>query len=60
MRAELRWQGDAAAGRAADLAAGLAGRYPQYRDQPFDHVLVLRLVGVTGWAAGTGWMLAED
>jgi hypothetical protein len=52
VRAELRWQGDAAAGRAASLATGLAGRYPQYRDQPFDRVLVLRIVGVSGWAAG--------
>ena len=42
-------QGDAA-GRAAALAARLAERYPQYRDQPFDRVLVLRIVGVTGWA----------
>ena len=32
----------------------LAGRYPQYRDQPFARVLVLRIVGVTGWAAGAG------
>jgi hypothetical protein len=53
VRAELRWQGDATADRAAGLAAGLAGRYPQYRDQPFDRVLVLRVVGVAGWAAGT-------
>ena len=52
VRAELRWQGDADAGRAAALAARLAGRYPQYRDQPFARVLVLRIVGVTGWAAG--------
>jgi hypothetical protein len=50
VRAELRWQGDAAA-RAAALAAQLAERYPQYRDQPFARVLVLRIVGVTGWAA---------
>ncbi len=50
VRAELRFQGDAA-GRAAALAARLAERYPQYRDQPFDRVLVLRIVGVTGWAA---------
>jgi hypothetical protein len=28
------------------------GRYPQYRDQPFARVLVLRVVGVSGWAAG--------
>jgi len=52
VRAELRWQGDADAARAAGLAAGLAERYPQYRDQPFARVLVLRIVGVTGWAAG--------
>jgi hypothetical protein len=50
VRAELRWQG-AAAGRATELAAQLAKRYPQYRDQPFARVLVLRIVGVTGWAA---------
>jgi PPOX class probable F420-dependent enzyme len=56
VRAELRWPGDADvdadAGRTAALAARLAGRYPQYRDQPFARVLVLRIVGVTGWAAG--------
>ncbi len=50
VRAELRWQGDADAVRAATLAAGLAERYPQYRDQPFHRVLVLRIVGVTGWS----------
>jgi hypothetical protein len=55
VRAELRWQGDAAGhARTAALAAGLAECYPQYRDQPFARVLVLRLVGVTGWAAATG------
>jgi hypothetical protein len=53
VRAELRWQDDAAADRAEDLAARLAGRYPQYRDQPFERVLVLRIVGVAGWAGGT-------
>jgi hypothetical protein len=52
VRAELRWQGDADV-RAADLAALLAGRYLQYRDQPFARVLVLRLVSVTGWAASS-------
>ncbi|MDX6410301.1 MAG: hypothetical protein QOE13_3372, partial [Gaiellaceae bacterium] len=50
VRAELRWQGDAA-GRAPALAAQLAERYPQYRDQPFARVLLLRIVGATGWAA---------
>ena len=50
VRAELRSQG-AAAAREADLAARLARAFPQYRDQPFTRVLVLRVVGVTGWAA---------
>ena len=54
VRAELRWQGDADGGRAAALAARLAGRFPQYRDQPFDRVLVLRIVGMAGWAGSTG------
>ena len=49
VRAELRWQGDAA-GRTAELAGQLAQRFPQYRNQPFARVLVLRIVGVTGWA----------
>jgi hypothetical protein len=51
VRAELRWEGEGAAGRAPALAALLAGRYPQYQDQPFARVLVLRIVGVAGWAA---------
>jgi PPOX class probable F420-dependent enzyme len=50
VRAELRFQGNAA-GRAAALAARLAERYPQYRDQPFDRVLVLHIVAVSGWSA---------
>ena len=47
VRAELRFEGDAA-GRAQALAARLAERFPQYRDQPFDRVLQLRIIGVTG------------
>jgi hypothetical protein len=47
VRAELRFEGDAAPA----LAARLAERFEQYRDQPFDRVLLLRIVGVTGWAA---------
>jgi PPOX class probable F420-dependent enzyme len=54
VRVELRCEGAAGAGRASGLAARLAGRYPQYRDEPFERVLVLRIVGVTGWAAGAG------
>lgn len=52
VRAELLWQGDDAADRAVGLAAGLAARYPQYRDHPFARLLVLRVVAVTGWTAG--------
>jgi len=48
VRAELRFQD----GREAALAAQLSERYPQYRDQPFTRVLVLRIVGVSGWAGG--------
>lgn len=51
VRAELRWLADADAAPAASLAELLARRYPQYRDQPFERVLVLRLIAVTGWAA---------
>jgi PPOX class probable F420-dependent enzyme len=52
VRAELRAQADdIAPGVAAALADLLAGRYPQYRDQPFARVLVLRIVGVSGWSA---------
>jgi hypothetical protein len=40
--------------RAVDLAARLAGRYPQYRDQPFARVLVRRIVGLTGWDTSAG------
>lgn len=53
VRAELRHHGDDPT-RAADLAARLAERYPQYRDQPFVRVIVLRIGAVTGWAAGAG------
>jgi PPOX class probable F420-dependent enzyme len=53
VRAELRWHGDAAAGRSAALAAQLAERYPQYRDEPFAQMLLLEIVAVTGWAAGS-------
>ena len=47
VRAELRFEGDTAPA----LAALLAERFAQYRDQPFDRVLLLRIVGITGWAA---------
>jgi PPOX class probable F420-dependent enzyme len=47
VRAELRFEGDATPARAARLAE----RFEQYRDQPFDRVLLLRIAGITGWAA---------
>jgi PPOX class probable F420-dependent enzyme len=49
VRAELRFA--PAAGREAALASALAERFAQYRGRPFARVLVLRIVGVTGWAA---------
>jgi PPOX class probable F420-dependent enzyme len=52
VRAELRRVAVPEPARLAQLAARLAGRYPQYHDQPFTGLLVLRIVGVTGWAAG--------
>jgi hypothetical protein len=55
VRAELRWQRDAPAGQAEHLASRLAALVPQYRDQPFERVLVLRIVGVVGWAASDRW-----
>jgi len=54
VRAELRWEGAQAAERAMALAEALAARYPQYGDQPFHRVLVLRIVDLTGWAASAG------
>ena len=49
VRAELRYEPHEA--RATALAALLAARYEQYVDQPFERVLVLRIVAVTGWSA---------
>jgi hypothetical protein len=52
VRAQLLWQAKPDPDRVAGLAAGLSARYPQYRDQPFARLIVLRVVEVTGWAAG--------
>lgn len=51
VRASLEWDAAPSPERTDDLAALLADRYTQYRDRPFDRVLVLRIVDVTGWAA---------
>ncbi len=54
VRADLRWEDDPSPARVDGLAARLARTVPQYADRPFHRVLVLRVVGVTGWAAGGG------
>ena len=51
VRAQVRWQADPGKAMTSALASGLAERYPQYRDQPFVRILVMRIVGVTGWSA---------
>lgn len=50
VRAELRWDG-AGHQREAALADQLEHHHRQYVGQPFDRLLVLRLVGIIGWAA---------
>jgi PPOX class probable F420-dependent enzyme len=51
VRVALQWLGVADADREARLATLLAERYSQYRDRPFDRVLVFRITGITGWSA---------
>ena len=50
VRAELRWQAETTP-RAQSLAELLAARFEQYREQPFAQVLVLDIIGVSGWTA---------
>ena len=33
------------------LSKSLAARYPQYRDEPFESVMVFRIVAIYGWTA---------
>lgn len=57
VRAELRRVPDPASDRVAGLTKALTSRYRHYQDRPFADVLVLRIVGIRGWAAshpGTG------
>ena len=54
VRASLRWESHPPPAREAGLAALLADRFVQYRDRPFDRVVVLRILDVTGWAADQG------
>lgn len=51
VRAELLWQADAALDLTEQLASELGERYHQYQDQPFEDVLVLRVVNLSGWSA---------
>lgn len=53
VRAEMQWQPEESH-RAAGLAQRLAERYSQYTGQPFERVLVFRIVGITGWAGSDG------
>jgi PPOX class probable F420-dependent enzyme len=53
VRTELRWQGSNMAEREESFATELARRFPQYQDRPFERVLVLRVVAISGWSART-------
>ena len=51
VRAQLHWETSEQTANAEALSRLLADRYTQYRDQPFDRVLVFRIVALTGWSA---------
>ncbi|WP_153503671.1 PNPOx family protein [Cumulibacter manganitolerans] len=51
VRATLRWDPTPGAIREDRLSSRLAERFEQYRDAPFDRILVLRVVAVAGWTA---------
>ena len=51
VRADLQHLDDPPASVLADLGDRLARTVPQYADKPFDHIVVCRVVDVTGWAA---------
>lgn len=51
VRAQLSWVADPGPEAESALAGLLAAKYPQYRERPFARVLVLDLVGVSGWSA---------
>jgi PPOX class probable F420-dependent enzyme len=50
VRADLRISDDAGT-VAPVLERALRERYPQYRDTPFERLLMFEIVGVAGWAA---------
>ena len=51
VRVQLRYEITVGPDRWEDLATRLAMRYPQYSEEPFARLLVLRIVALTGWAA---------
>lgn len=51
VRADLEHQEDPGAERLDALGERLTRTVPQYADRPFDHIIVCRIVGITGWAA---------
>ncbi len=51
VRAHLEWQGNNESERATALSRLLAEKYIQYKDEPFERVLVFRITALTGWAA---------
>jgi PPOX class probable F420-dependent enzyme len=51
VRASLRALTDPPEQVVDGLAGRLAAAFVQYRDRPFDRVVVLEVVGVTGWSA---------
>lgn len=53
VRADLEHVGDPRAALTDALADRLARAVPQYAGKPFDRILVLRIVRISGWSAGT-------
>lgn len=54
VRAQLRYVREPSADLVDGLGARLESRYPQYAGRPFAGMLVLQVVGLTGWAASEG------
>jgi hypothetical protein len=52
VRAQLEWCVEQHA-RSDELADLLVAKYAQYADRPFANMLVMRIVGLQGWAAAT-------
>ena len=52
VRADLELDASAGERQQSDLSTSLRHTFPQYRDATFHSLLVFRIVGVTGWAAG--------